>query len=184
VSTAGSPVLLLAPLYPPTQAELEAGYRVVRLWEAADAGAQLDAIAADCRVAVTHSGRGIDRATIERLPRLELVANFGVGVDAIDLDACRSRGIAVTNTPDVLTEATADLTRALLLAAARRLGDGERLVRAGAWRGWTPELLLGAELGGRTLGIVGLGRIGTAVARRAHGFGMRVIAADQNVGEF
>jgi glyoxylate reductase len=90
--------------------------------------------------------------------------------------------VIVSNTPDVLTEATADFTWALLLAVARRLGEGERLVRAGQWRGWTPELLLGTELGGRTLGIVGLGRIGRAVARRAAGFGMRVIASGRAGG--
>ena len=168
MSTAGSPVLLLAPLYPPTQAELEAGYRVVRLWEAADAGAQLDAIAADCRVAVTHSGRGIDRATIERLPRLELVANFGVGVDAIDLDACRSRGIAVTNTPDVLTEDVADLALALLLAAVRRIPQGDRFVREGRWA--KGPMGLTQSLQRRKVGIVGLGRIGAAIARRCAAF--------------
>jgi len=168
VSAAGSPVLLLAPLYPPTQAELEAGHRVVRLWEAADAGAQLDAIAADCRVAVTHSGRGIDRATIARLPRLELVANFGVGVDAIDLDACRSRGIAVTNTPDVLTEDVADLALALLLAAVRRIPQGDRFVREGRWA--KGPMGLTQSLQRRKVGIVGLGRIGAAIARRCAAF--------------
>ena len=168
MSAAGSPVLLLAPLYPPTQAELEAGHRVVRLWEAADAGAQLDAIAADCRVAVTHSGRGIDRATIARLPRLELVANFGVGVDAIDLDACRSRGIAVTNTPDVLTEDVADLALALLLAAVRRIPQGDRFVREGRWA--KGPMGLTQSLQRRKVGIVGLGRIGAAIARRCAAF--------------
>jgi glyoxylate reductase len=98
-----------------------------------------------------------------------------VGVDNIDLAAARRRGVAVTNTPDVLTEATADVTFALLLAAARRLGEGERLVRAGEWRGWEPGQLLGAEVHGRTLGIIGMGRIGRAVARRAEGFAMRVL---------
>jgi glyoxylate reductase len=89
----------------------------------------------------------------------------------------------VANTPDVLVEATADFTFALLLAAARRLGEGERLVRAGLWRGWTPQLLLGAEVGGRTLGIVGMGRIGRAVARRARGFGMPVVYSRGDAGD-
>ena len=107
-----------------------------------------------------------------------MVANYAVGYDNVDVAAATARGVVVANTPDVLTEATADFTWALLLACARRLGEGERLVRDGAWRGWTPTLLLGAELAGATLGIVGLGRIGRAVARRAAAFGMAVIAAD------
>jgi glyoxylate reductase len=102
------------------------------------------------------------------------VATYSVGVDHIDLDACRARGVVVAHTPDVLTDATADLTLALLLAVARRLPEGERLVRAGAWTGWAPTQLLGQDLAGRTLGVVGLGRIGAAVARRARAFGMRI----------
>lgn len=109
--------------------------------------------------------------------RARIVANFGVGVNNIDLDAARAAGVAVTNTPDVLTDDTADLTIALMLAVMRRMGEGERLVRAGAWDGWQPTQLLGYRVHGKTLGIVGLGRIGRAVARRAHeGFGMRVVA--------
>jgi lactate dehydrogenase-like 2-hydroxyacid dehydrogenase len=108
--------------------------------------------------------------------RARLLANFGVGVNHIDLAAARAHGIAVTNTPGVLTEDTADVAMALVLMAARRLGEGERLLRAGGWDGWRPSQLLGTSLSGRTLGIVGFGRIGQAVARRArHGFGMRVL---------
>ena len=108
--------------------------------------------------------------------RLAVVANFGVGVDHIPLDRARERGVVVTNTPDVLTDDTADLTIALMLAAMRRLGEGERLVRAGGWRGWAPTHHLGTRVTGKTLGIVGYGRIGQAVGRRAHlGFGMRVL---------
>jgi lactate dehydrogenase-like 2-hydroxyacid dehydrogenase len=107
--------------------------------------------------------------------RCRMVANFGVGVDAIDLEAARRNGVVVTNTPGVLTDATADLTLGLILMVLRRLGEGERLVRAAEWRGWRPTHLLGRELRGLTLGIVGFGRIGRAVARRAHhGFGMRI----------
>jgi glyoxylate reductase len=108
-------------------------------------------------------------------PRLAVVANVAVGVDNVDLEACRRRGIVVTNTPDVLTEATADLAFGLLIDAARRITEGDRIVRAGSWTGWTPTFLLGARVHGMTLGIVGLGRIGKAVARRARGFGMHVL---------
>ena len=116
----------------------------------------------------------IDRALLERTPDLAVVANVAVGVDNVDLAACAERGVTVTNTPDVLTEATADLAFGLLIAAARRIGEGERLVRAGLFTGWTPTFLLGARVHGMKLGIVGLGRIGKAMARRARGFGMQV----------
>jgi glyoxylate reductase len=108
-------------------------------------------------------------------PGLRIVANFAVGYDNVDLDACRARGVAVTNTPDVLTNATAELTIALMLAVARRLGQGERLVRSGGWTGWDPEQLLGRELSEATIGIVGLGRIGSRVAELLRGFGSRLL---------
>jgi lactate dehydrogenase-like 2-hydroxyacid dehydrogenase len=121
-----------------------------------------------------------DRLTAEVLSaaprRARIVANFGAGYDNIDLAAARAAGIAVTNTPDVLTDCTADAAIALLLAVARRVGEGERHVRAGAWTGWRPTHMLGTRVTGKTLGIVGMGRIGRAVARRARGgFAMRII---------
>jgi glyoxylate reductase len=116
----------------------------------------------------------IDDALLARCPALAVVANVAVGVDNVDLAACAARGIIVTNTPDVLTEATADLAFGLLLAAARRIAEGDRLVRAGLFTGWTPTFLLGARVHGMQLGIVGFGRIGKAVARRARGFGIHV----------
>ena len=106
--------------------------------------------------------------------RLRLVASFGTGVDHIDVKAAHARGITVTNTPGVLTEDTADMTMALILAVPRRLAEGERLVRAGEWRGWSPTSMLGHRIWGKRLGIVGMGRIGTAVARRARGFGLSI----------
>lgn len=117
----------------------------------------------------------IDRPLLERVPRLRIVANAVVGYDNVDVAACRERGIVVSNTPDVLTEATADLAWALLLATVRRLPQAERSLRAGEFRGWTFDGYPGSDLAGRTLGIFGMGRIGRAVARRAAPFGMRVI---------
>jgi glyoxylate reductase len=112
---------------------------------------------------------------LELFPRLRLIANFGVGYDRIDVAACAERGVAVTNTPGVLDAATADLAIALMLAARRRVVEGDRLVRAGEWHGSWADSFLGEELTGSTLGIVGLGRIGAAVARRARGFDLRVL---------
>ncbi|WP_298841799.1 D-glycerate dehydrogenase [uncultured Roseobacter sp.] len=108
-------------------------------------------------------------------PRCRLLANFGVGYNHIDVDAARAAGIAVSNTPGAVTDATADTAMTLMLMSARRAGEGERIVRAGAWEGWHPTQLLGMHLSGKTVGIVGMGRIGQAIARRCHfGFGMTV----------
>ncbi len=121
----------------------------------------------------------IDAALFERCPRLRVVSSVSVGVDHVDLDAATARGIPIGHTPGVLTETTADLAFALLLAAARRVTEGDRFVRDGGWtpaRVWEPDLLLGADVHGATLGLVGFGAIGQAMARRAQGFGMRVLA--------
>jgi glyoxylate reductase len=107
-------------------------------------------------------------------PNLRLIANFGTGVDHIDLATARQRGITVSNTPGVLTEDTADMTMALILATLRRLTEGERLLRSGQWKGWAPTGMLGRRIWGKRLGIVGMGRIGQAVARRARAFGMSI----------
>ena len=106
--------------------------------------------------------------------RLRLVANFGNGVDHIDVATAHQRGITVTNTPDVLTEDTADMTMAMILAVPRRLAEGERMIREGTWTGWSPTHMLGRRIWGKRLGIIGMGRIGQAVARRAKGFGMAI----------
>jgi glyoxylate reductase len=111
-------------------------------------------------------------------PQLKVVSNYAVGFDNVDVPACTARGVAVGNTPGVLTETTADLAFALLMAAARRVPEGDRYVRAGKWKTWGPMLLLGPDVHGATIGIVGFGRIGQAVARRAIGFGMTVVYHD------
>jgi glyoxylate reductase len=108
-------------------------------------------------------------------PQLKIIANFGVGVDHIDLKAARARGIIVTNTPGVLTEDTADMTMALILSVPRRLGEGEKLIRQGQWSGWRPNGMLGHRVNGKRLGIIGMGRIGRAVAARAKGFGINTL---------
>lgn len=120
----------------------------------------------------------IDAAVMDAAPGLKVVANYAVGFDNIDLDEAARRGVVVTNTPGVLTETTADFAWALILAAARRVIEGDDEVRAGRWRTWEPEGLLGVDIHGAVLGVVGFGRIGQAVARRGEGFGMRVIFHD------
>jgi glyoxylate reductase len=123
--------------------------------------------------------RSLGAAELDRIPGLQIVANCAVGYDNIDLAAAAERGVVVTNTPDVLTDSTADLTWALTLAVARRLSEGEQLLREGNWGGWHPTQLLGLELRGATLGIIGAGRIGRAVGERAVGFGLRVLYCDR-----
>ena len=127
----------------------------------------------------------IDAAVLDAAgPQLKIVANVAVGYNNIDVPACRARGVAVTNTPDVLTNACADFTWALILAVTRRLGEGERVVRAGTWGGWALDYMLGMELRGKQLGLVGLGRIGRAVAEKAPAFGMAVAYAARTPADF
>jgi glyoxylate reductase len=126
--------------------------------------------------ALIVAGDTVDDSVLDRLPSLKLVASYGVGYDNVDAEACRARGVAVTNTPGVLDAATADLTIALLVAVRRRVVEGDALVRSGRWgTSWSESPFLGRDLSGATLGIVGLGRIGAAVAKRALAFDMRVL---------
>src|SRR6202007_1177165 len=120
----------------------------------------------------------IDDELLATAPRLRAVANIAVGYDNIDLEACTQRSVAVSNTPGVLDETTADFAWTLLMAVARRLLEGDALARSGEWKGWNLDQLCGADVWGKTLGILGFGRIGRAVARRAAGFGMRIIYND------
>jgi glyoxylate reductase len=117
----------------------------------------------------------IDQEVIQGCPTLKVIANYAVGYNNIDLEAATARKIIVTNTPGVLSETTADLVWALILAVGRRLIEGDRLVRAGRWKGWAPTQLLGSDIHGKTIGIVGMGRIGRAVAKRARGFSMQIL---------
>jgi glyoxylate reductase len=136
---------------------------------------QLAAVMADCDVLVPTVTDRIDGELIAGAgDRLKLIANYGAGIDHIDLAAARARDIIVTNTPGVLTQDTADMTMALILAVPRRLAEGERLMRSGGWTGWSPGAMLGRRIGGKKLGIVGMGRIGQAVAARARGFGLAI----------
>ncbi|HEV2528046.1 MAG TPA: D-glycerate dehydrogenase [Thermomicrobiales bacterium] len=128
-----------------------------------------------CDGAITLLSDRIDGSLLDREPQLRVVANYAVGYDNIDVSAARERGVTVCNTPDVLTHATADCAFALILATARRIVESVDFVRAGRWVTWGPQLLLGQEMYGRTLGIIGPGRIGTEVARRGTGFGMRLL---------
>ena len=123
----------------------------------------------------------IDADLLDLAPNLKIVANLAAGTDNIDLEACTKRGIAVTNTPGVLTEATADLAMALLLAAARHLVQADHYLREGKFNGWDPLLFTGTALNGKTLGIIGMGRIGQAVAKRARGFGLKVVYHNRNI---
>ncbi|WP_271299400.1 2-hydroxyacid dehydrogenase [Sphingomonas sp. CV7422] len=137
--------------------------------------AALAAAMAECDVLVPTVTDDIDAALIAGAgPRLKLIANYGAGVNHIALQAARARGIIVTNTPGVLTEDTADVAMALIVSVPRRLAEGEKLVREGGWHGWSPGGMLGHRIGGKALGIVGMGRIGQAVARRARAFGLAI----------
>jgi glyoxylate reductase len=129
----------------------------------------------DASAVICTLNERLDGEVLAAAPSLRVIANYAVGYNNIDVDAAKARGIAVTNTPDVLTNATADITWALILAVARRVVEGDQLVRRNQWTGWSPTQMLGVDLSGKTLGIIGMGRIGQAVARRAAGFEMNVL---------
>ena len=123
----------------------------------------------------------IDKKTLDSTKRrIKMIANFGTGVDHIDLEYAEKNGLIVTNTPGVLTEDTADMVMALLLSVPRKLIDGERLIRSGEWQGWSPTHMMGSRIWGKRLGIIGMGRIGQAVARRANGFGLNIHYHNRN----
>lgn len=164
------PVLVVWPNRPKAMAELDAAYRLVNLWQAVDPEAMIDSEGAEIRAIVSTGERGVSAALIDRLPRLEIVACFGVGYDGIDVGACKARGIRVTNTPDVLSRDVADMGLGLILMTLRRMAEADRFVRRGDWRHGSHPL--GTCLAGKKLGIVGLGRIGLELAKRARAVDM------------
>jgi glyoxylate reductase len=172
------PVLLTCNIPSAPMRALEAACDVERIDERPVTGEQLIARLPGKQALVCLLTERVDRDVLEAGTDLRIVANIAVGYDNIDVAAARERGILVTNTPDVLTEATAEFTWGLILAAARRIPEGERLLRRGEWQGWALDFMLGSQLTGKQLGIVGMGRIGRAVAARAPAFGMRVAYAD------
>jgi glyoxylate reductase len=169
-------VVVTRELADPVMERLEALFDTVNnRGDAAMTREQLAAAMATCDVLAPTVTDEIDAALIAGAgERLRLIANYGAGVNHIALKAARARGIIVTNTPGVLTEDTADMAMALIVTVPRRLAEGEKLVRSGEWHGWSPGGMLGRRIGGKTLGIVGMGRIGQAVARRARAFGLSV----------
>lgn len=165
-------ILITGPMYPPTLAELEATYTAHRLWSAEDKEALLASVADKVTAVASSNPRGIDAATIAKLPRLEVISHFGVGYETVDVDAAARRGIKVTNTPDVLTEEVADLAIGLTLATLRRIPQGDKYVRDGKWlKGAMP---LAESCQGKRMGVIGMGRIGQSIARRALALNMKV----------
>ncbi|GMV37154.1 MAG: D-glycerate dehydrogenase [Fimbriimonadales bacterium] len=161
-------------------------YANLRQWEPADVPVPRDTLLSEARDAdglLVFLTDRIDAELLDAAPKLRVVSNCAVGFDNIDVPACTARGVAVGNTPGVLTETTADLAWALLMAAARRIGEAERIVRGGKWKSWSLMYMVGQDVHDATLGIVGMGRIGMAVARRGIGFGMRILYADRSPNE-
>jgi len=166
-------VVIVTPIYPPSMAVLDRLFTLHRLWEAKDRKSWFTPLRDRVRAIVSSGHAGADAAMMDALPKTEIIACFGVGYDAIDIAAAKARGIAVTNTPDVLTDDVADLALGLLIDVARRISSGDRFVRAGGWLKGGQEF--GTALKGKKIGIVGLGRIGRATAMRAEAFGMEIL---------
>lgn len=172
-----APLLYISRLLPdPVMAAARQQCRLIN--EPRDAAPSHDTLAAGLReadAAICTLTDRIDASMLTTASKLTILANYAVGYNNIDLPTASARGIVVTNTPDVLTDSTADLTWALLLAVARRVAEGDAYVRSGDWSGWAPTQMLGTDVSGKTLGIIGMGRIGQAVAQRAAGFNMRIL---------
>ncbi len=169
-------LLQIGPLtgHPPADAELAERYDVLQFWKASDPQAFLREHADNIEVIATSANIGCKADVIHALPKLKAICSWGVGYDSIDVDAAQSRNILISNTPDVLNDCVADLAWGLLIASARNIGWGDRFVRANHWENKVGSLTLGTRVSGKRLGIVGLGRIGEAIARRGIGFDMEV----------
>lgn len=166
-------LLLMGPLFEATMAELENNYTVCRYWESSDQPALLESIAENCVAVVTDGGRGVSTNVLKKLPNVKVVSVYGVGVDAVDLDYCKNAGVAVGNTPDVLSDDVADLAVALALASCRQLVTGDQYARKGLW----PEngaMPLTTRMMGKAAGIYGMGSIGSCLAKRLNAFDMPV----------
>lgn len=170
--TAKPEILAVVPIYAPALGELEREFVVHKLWTAPDPQAYLEHVSGRVRGMVTTGLAGFGRHHLEALPKLEIIACFGAGREALDLDAAKAREVIVTNTPGSIAQSVADLALGLIIAVMRRICEGDRYVRAGKWS--QGPLGAGRELGGKTCGIVGLGEIGRGVAKRAEAFGMAV----------
>lgn len=167
-------IMMMGPMHPAVEAGLKDGFTVHKLWEADDPDAFLAEVGHRIRGVATSGGKGCPSEVLTKMPNVEIIASYGVGYDAIDTEDCRARGIKVTNTPDVLTDAMAEITLGLMIALARRIPQADRYVREGRWAR-EGDMPLFSELNGRTVGIYGLGRIGKEIARRAQAFKMRVV---------
>ena len=172
-------IVLTTRIFPPTQAILEKEFVCHKLHEATDRAALLKEVAPRVRAAATFGAAGANAQLMDALPKLELISNFGVGVDAIDLDAAKKRGIMVTNTPDVLNDCVADTAMALTMNVMRKYPQAETYLRSGFWA-TGGDYPLTTSLGGKTMGILGLGRIGEAIAKRALAFGMKIRYHNRN----
>ncbi|MBN1197020.1 MAG: D-glycerate dehydrogenase [Candidatus Aminicenantes bacterium] len=168
-------VVLTHHLLPEVQRDMESRWNLIQVEGGKLNLAEVLSARPEARALISFLSEPVTREVLKCTPNLEIIANYAVGYNNIDVEAAIENGIWVTHTPDVLTAATADQTMALLLAVARRVVEGDRLVRAGGFDGWASDLMLGRELNGAIMGIVGMGRIGSAVAARAEAFGMRVI---------
>jgi len=166
-------ILSVGPFYAPSYEAMERDFTVHKLWQAKDQAVLIREVSGRVRALQTSGNHGADAKLMDALPKVELIAHFGVGVDSVDLDAAKQRGLIVTNTPDVLNACVADLAMGLTVATLRRISAGDRFVRAGSWlKGALP---LAQKVGGKTMGILGYGRIGKAIAKRAEAFGMRIV---------
>lgn len=172
-------VLQIGPMAQPVEAALNDSYTVHRYWEAADQDALLAQVGPQIRGVATSGDRGCSRAIMEQLPNLEIIANYGVGYDSVDVEAARERKVRVTNTPSVLDDAVAEITLGLMIALCRRIPQADQFVRQGHWGAgsgdWAGGFPLTGELTGKTAGILGLGRIGKEIATRLQAFKMQVV---------